>query len=59
MKEIIAKNEYYLTQISEVVDGRIFATMIKGENVNEKEWKEITIEEKEIFEQTHFFNYNE
>ena len=41
MKEIIAKNGYYLTQISDVVDGRIFATMIKGENVNEKEWKEI------------------
>jgi hypothetical protein len=49
MKELKAKEGYYLTQANEVED-RIFITAIKGENVNESDWREATEEEKESYE---------
>lgn len=49
MKEIKAKEGYYLTQANEVTD-RIFITAIKGVNVNESDWREATPQEKEAFE---------
>ena len=49
MKEIKAKEGYYLTQAKEVED-RIFITAIKGMSVNESDWREVTKEEKEKFE---------
>lgn len=49
MKEITAKEGMYLTQSGEVED-RIFITAIKGMNVNELDWKEVTLEEKEAWE---------
>lgn len=49
MKEITSKEGYYLTQANEVED-RIFITAIKGENVNEADWREATEEEKEAYE---------
>ena len=50
MKEIKATEGYYLTQFQEVGDDRIFVTAIKGANVNEYDWREATLEEKEAFE---------
>ena len=49
MKEIKAKEGYYLTQANEVED-RIFVTAIKGMNINESDWREATLEEKEQYE---------
>lgn len=49
MKEIKAKEGYYLTQRAEVQD-RIFVTAIKGVNVNEDDWREATLQEKEEYE---------
>ena len=49
MKEIKAKEGYYLTQANEVED-RIFVTAIKGMNINESDWREATEEEKEAYE---------
>lgn len=51
MKEIKARNGYYLTQTQEVED-RIFVTAIKGANINEEDWREATAEEKEEYEAT-------
>ena len=48
MKEIKAREGYYLTQSVEVED-RIFVTAIKGANINEEDWREATAEEKEEF----------
>jgi hypothetical protein len=51
MKEIKAKEGFYLTQASEVsTEERMFLTAIKGANVNEADWREATIEEKEAWE---------
>ena len=51
MKEIKAREGYYLTQNADVADNdRIFVTAIKGMNVNEADWREVTLEEKEAFE---------
>jgi hypothetical protein len=50
MKELKATEGYYLTQVAKVGDDRIFITAIKGENVNEADWREATLEEKEAFE---------
>lgn len=50
MKEIKAREGYYLTQAAEVVEGRIYVTAIKGANINESDWREATLEEKEEFE---------
>lgn len=50
MKEIKAREGHYLTQASEVGEGRIYISAIKGENVIESDWREATLEEKEEFE---------
>ena len=51
MKEIKANEGYYLTQSADVAnEDRIFITAIKGANVNESDWREATLEEKEAFE---------
>lgn len=61
MKEIKAREGYYLTQLNEVED-RIFITAIKGVNVNESDWRESTEEEKNAYEEaqaTNEINANE
>lgn len=50
MKEIKAREGYYLTQAQEVGDDRIFVTAIKGANVNPYDWREATEDEKAAFE---------
>jgi hypothetical protein len=49
MKEIKARNGYYLTQNADVTD-RIFVTALKGMNINEADWREATEQEKEEYE---------
>lgn len=51
MKEIKAKEGMYLTQKEEVQD-RIFVTTIKGQKVNEDDWRDATREEKEEYEKS-------
>lgn len=51
MKEIKAREGYYLTQIDEVGENRVFLTAIKGANVNEQDWREATENEKIAFEE--------
>ena len=55
MKEIKAREGYYLTQAKEGDEGRIFVTAIKGMNVSEADWREATQEEKDAFEETDTF----
>ena len=50
MKEIKAREGYYLTQVEEVGEDRMFITAIKGVNVNESDWREATQKEKDEFE---------
>lgn len=50
IKELKARDGYYLTQSAEVGDERIFITAIKGANINESDWREATEEEKVAFE---------
>jgi hypothetical protein len=51
MKELKAKEGYYLTQSADVAnEDRIFITAIKGANINEFDWREATEEEKELCE---------
>lgn len=50
MKEIKARDGYYLTQAAEVSD-RIFVTRVKGLNVNPNDWREATEEETEAWEE--------
>jgi hypothetical protein len=51
MKELKAKEGYYLTQSADVAnEERIYITAIKGMNVNEADWREATQEEKEAYE---------
>lgn len=58
MKEIKAREGYYLTQSADVADeNRIFVTAIKGANVNEADWREATEEEKRNHEQKIAYNY--
>ena len=52
MKEIKAREGYYLTQVAEVGDDRLFITALKGANINEADWREATEEEKNTFEET-------
>jgi hypothetical protein len=52
MKEIKARDGYYLTQAKEVED-RIFVTAIKGANVNEVDWREATQSEKDEWKKAH------
>ena len=58
MKEIKAREGYYLTQAADVAGGdRMYLTAIKGANINESDWREATAEEKEEFENS--INYGE
>lgn len=50
MKEIKATEGYYLTQVDEVGEDRLFLTAIKGVNINPLAWREATAFEKEEFE---------
>ena len=50
MKEIKSREGYYLTQVEEVGENRIYITSIKGANINESEWREATQEEKDDFD---------
>jgi hypothetical protein len=52
MKEIKAREGYYLTQTEEVGENRIFITAIKGVNINESDWREATQEEKDEFDKS-------
>lgn len=52
MKEIKAKEGMYLTQANEVSEGRIYVTAIKGMNVNESDWRDATLAEKEEYEKS-------
>lgn len=53
MKEIKAREGYYLTQTAEVaIENRIYITAIKGVNVNESDWREATQEEKDEYEKS-------
>lgn len=48
MKEIKARDGYYLTQSADVAEeNRIFVTAIKGANINEADWREATAEERD------------
>lgn len=46
MVEIQAKKGYYLTQVAEVGNDRMFVTAIKGASLNPNDWREATEEEK-------------
>lgn len=59
MKEIKAREGYFLTQADEVGDNRIFAIAIKGANVNEADWREATECEKVAFEEAQIENSDE
>lgn len=50
MKEILSREGYYLTQVGEVGENRIYITSIKGVNINESDWREATQEEKDKYE---------
>ena len=53
MKELKSREGYYLTQSADVAnEDRIFITAIKGENVNESDWREATQAEKDEFEKS-------
>lgn len=51
MKEIKAREGYYLTQVAEVGDDRLYLTALTGANINEADWREATEEEKNTFEE--------
>ena len=51
MKEIKAREGYYLTQVAEVGDDRLFITALKGANINESDWRETSEDEKLAFEE--------
>lgn len=53
MKEIKSREGYYLTQVGEVGEERIFISAIKGLNINEEDWKEVTAQEKEEWKKAH------
>lgn len=51
MKEIKAKEGYYLTQSADVaIEERTYIKAIKGMRVNEADWRDATIAEKEAHE---------
>lgn len=50
VKEYKATEGYYLTQVDEVGEDRLFLTAIKGANINPLAWREATAFEKEEFE---------
>ena len=49
VKELKAKEGMYLTQVKEVED-RIYVTAIKGISINEADWRDATLEEKEEYD---------
>lgn len=51
MKEIKAREGYYLTQVAEVGNGRLYVTALKGANINEADWREATEAEKIGYEE--------
>lgn len=51
MKEIKAREGFYLTQIKEVKD-RIFVKALKGANLKEEDWREATEDEKIEYERS-------
>ena len=51
MKEIKAREGYYLTQVGNVGTARIYITALKGANINEKDWREATEAEKQGYEE--------
>lgn len=50
LREIKARDGYYLTQSNDVESGRVFVTALKGYNVNPSDWREATEEEKQEYE---------
>lgn len=52
MKEIRVREGYYLTQVAEVGDNRLYLTALKGANIIEEDWREATEEEKIAFQKT-------
>jgi hypothetical protein len=50
MKEIKAREGYYLTQVAEVGNDRLYVIALKGVNINESDWREATEDEKITFE---------
>lgn len=59
IKELKAREGYYLTQSAEVGNERIFITAIKGANINESDWREATEDEKVAFEEAQIENFDE
>lgn len=51
MKEIKAREGYYLTQVGNVGEARIYITALKGANINEEDWREATEAEKIGYEE--------
>ena len=51
MKEIKAREGYYLTQVAEVGNDRLYVTALKGANINEEDWREATEAEKQGYEE--------
>jgi hypothetical protein len=51
MKEIKAREGYYLTQVAEVGNDRLYVTALKGANINEDDWREATEAEKMGYEE--------
>lgn len=51
MKEIKAREGYYLTQVAEVGNDRLYVTALKGANINDSDWREATEEEKIAYEE--------
>lgn len=51
IKEIKAREGYYLTQVAEAGDDRLFITALKGATINESDWQEASEEEKIAFEE--------
>jgi hypothetical protein len=56
MKELRAREGYYLTQAKEV-DDRVFVTAIKGVNILEFDWREATTDEKDEYEKSIEYGY--
>lgn len=50
MKELKARNGYYLTQVEEAVEHRVYAKILKGASLNESDWREATKAEKEAWD---------
>lgn len=50
IKELKARDGYYRTQSAEVGENRIFVAALKGASIDEKDWREATVQEKEDYE---------